>query len=129
MFLWNVPPPPSALNLEAQHSSKTSVNIYQTKHYCNQKTVNLNHQVDSNPQPSTYFFSFIHTTEKVAKQKNENVNRKFLGSWVPEITLRTMWKQADNIHESCKSEMQRTASKTTQIRVIIMEKLKKMLAQ
>lgn len=61
--------------------------------------------------------------------KNRNLNGKFLGSWVPEMTLRTFWKQADNIHESCKSEMQRTASETTQIRVIIMEKLVKMLAQ
>jgi hypothetical protein len=60
--------------------------------------------------------------------KNLNLNGKSLGSWVPEITLTTTWKQVDNIHESCKGEMQRTASKTTQIRVIIMEKLEKMLA-
>jgi hypothetical protein len=31
------------------------------------------------------------------------------------MNLRTIRKQADNIHESCKSDKQRTADKTTKI--------------
>jgi hypothetical protein len=65
MFWRNVLPQPSALNSEAEHSSKTSVSIYQTKHHCTQKkTVILNHPVDGNPQLSTYFYFLIHTIEK-----------------------------------------------------------------
>jgi hypothetical protein len=46
-----------------------------------------------------------------------------------ELPLRTISKQADNIEGSCKSAVRMMTSKTTQIRVPIMEKLERMLAQ
>jgi hypothetical protein len=48
---------------------------------------------------------------------------------IPESILRTIRKQADKIKESCKSAMRMMASKITQIRVPIMEKLERMLAR
>jgi predicted aconitase len=47
---------------------------------------------------------------------------------IPKSTLRTIRKQADKIKESCK-DARMTASKITQIRAPIMEKLERMLAQ
>jgi hypothetical protein len=48
---------------------------------------------------------------------------------ISESTLRTTMIQAEKIKESCKSAMRMTASKITQIRPPIMEKLGRMLAQ
>jgi hypothetical protein len=48
---------------------------------------------------------------------------------IPKLTLRTTRKQADRIKESCKSAMSVADIKTKQIRVPIMGKLEKMLAQ
>jgi hypothetical protein len=48
---------------------------------------------------------------------------------IPELTLRTMRKQADKIKERCKSEIWMMANTKTDIMVPIMEKLERMLAQ
>jgi transposase-like protein len=47
---------------------------------------------------------------------------------ISESTLRTIRNQAEKIKESCKSVTRMTASKITQIRPPIMEKLERMLA-
>jgi hypothetical protein len=65
MVWWNVVPPRSALNLEAGCFSKRSVNTYQTKHHCIQKTVILNHPVHNNLKLSTYFYFLMCTTNTV----------------------------------------------------------------
>jgi hypothetical protein len=48
---------------------------------------------------------------------------------IPKSTLRTVRKQADKTKQSCKSAMRMTATKITQIRALIMEKLERMLAR
>jgi hypothetical protein len=48
---------------------------------------------------------------------------------IPESTLRTIRKEAEKIKESCKSATRMTASKITQMWVLIMKKLEKVLAQ
>jgi hypothetical protein len=47
---------------------------------------------------------------------------------IPELTLKTIRKQAE-FKEGCKSAMRMAVSKMTQIWVVIMRKLERMLAQ
>jgi hypothetical protein len=48
---------------------------------------------------------------------------------IPKSTSKTTRKQAEKIKESCKSALRMTASKITQIRAPIMEKMERMLTK
>jgi hypothetical protein len=61
-------------------------------------------------------------------EHNECTADKANAVGIPETTLKTIRKQAE-FKESCKSAMRTAGSKTTQIGVMIMRKLERMLAQ
>lgn len=48
---------------------------------------------------------------------------------IPQLTLRNIRKKAENVKESCRSAIRVMASKITQMRELILEKLKGILAR
>jgi hypothetical protein len=60
---------------------------------------------------------------------NENTVDIAIAMGIPESTSRTVREQDEKIKESCKSAVRMTASKVTQVRVLIVEELEGVLAQ
>lgn len=60
-------------------------------------------------------------------ERNEHTANVVNATGIPELSLRTIRKEADKIKERCESVTRITASKFTQIRAPILDKLERML--